>query len=326
MRVLVTGGSGFTGSHLCKRLVKEGYRVKTITRNPEKANHLRELGVEIIFGDIVKFKTALRATKNVDRVYHLAALYRQEGIPRSAFWDVNVEGTENVLKASVHHGVQRFIHCSTVGVHGEIDHPPANEDAPYGPGDHYQESKMAGEKVVIQYMRRGEPAITIFRPAGIYGPGDLRFLKLFRAIHRGTFWMIGTGHILYHLTYIDDLIDGILLCGDKQEAIGRIYILAGSEYVTLNLLVSQIAEVLDVRLSQRRIPVWPVYSLSYLCQLICKPLRIEPPLYPRRVDFFRKSRAFDITRARKEIGFCPNVDLKTGLKKTAQWYQKDGWL
>lgn len=325
-RILVTGGTGFTGSHLCEHLVREGHRVRTIVRKPEKAAHLIEIGVEIIPGDITEFETSLKATKDIDKVYHIAALYRQEGVPRKTFWNVNVSGTENLLKASVHSGVQRFIHCSTVGVHGDIDHPPANEDSPYRPGDPYQESKMEGEKVAIRYMQNGKLDITIFRPAGIYGPGDLRFLKLFRAIYKGRFWMVGSGNIFYHLTYIDDLIDGILLCGNKEEAKGRIYILAGKEYVTLNTLVSFIAQALGVTIPKRQIPIWPIYALGYLCELIFKPLGFEPPIYRRRVDFFRKSRAFDITKAEKELGFSPRVDLKTGLQRTATWYLENGYL
>lgn len=326
MMILVTGGTGFTGSRLCERLVKDGYQVKTIVRDTRKATHLLGLGVEIIPGDIVSFETALKGTKEVDKVFHLAALYRNEGVPRRAFWDVNVLGTENLLKASVLNGVQRFVHCSTVGVHGHIEHPPANEDAPYGPGDHYQESKAEGEKTAIRYMQQARMPITIFRPGAIYGPGDLRFLKLFKAIYKGRFWMIGSGNVYYHLTYIDDLIDGILLCGNSDKAIGRIYILAGKEYVTLNYLVSQIAEALGVNLPNQHIPAWPVYALGYLCEIICKPFGIEPPLYRRRIDFFKKSRAFDISRAKQELGFEPKMDLKEGIRRTAHWYLENKYL
>lgn len=325
-RILVTGGTGFTGSHLCERLVKDGHHVRAIVRKPEDAIRLQTLGIEPVRGDIVDFDTALQATKAVDKVYHLAALYRQEAVLRRAFWDVNVTGTENLLRASTLNTVCRFIHCSTVGVHGDIEKPPATENAPYRPGDPYQKSKLEGERLARRFMEQGRLAVTIFRPSGIYGPGDLRFLKLFRAIHRGRFWMIGTGQILYHLTYIDDLVDGILLCGHKEEAVGSLYILAGKDCVTLATLVSLIAEALDVRLSTRRIPIWPVYTLACLCELICKPLRLEPPLYRRRLDFFRKTRAFDITKAVNELGYCPKVNLSTGLRKTADWYRHNGYL
>jgi nucleoside-diphosphate-sugar epimerase len=325
-RILVTGGTGFTGSHLCERLIRDGHQVRTIARKPATATHLARLGVEVISGDIQDFDTTLKATKNVDKVYHIAALYRQESVPRRMFWDINVTGTENLLKASLSNGVARFIHCSTVGVHGGITRPPANEDTPYSPGDHYQESKAEGEKIAIQFMRHNQIAVTVFRPAPIYGPRDLRFLKLFKAIHNRRFWMIGSGNVFYHLTYIDDLIEGILLCGNNNGAVGRIYIIGGNEYVTLNTLVALIAEVLAVRPPVGRIPLWPVYALGYGCEAICRPLGIDPPLYRRRIDFFRKNRAFDISKAKRELGFEPKTDLKTGIGLTAKWYQKEGLL
>jgi nucleoside-diphosphate-sugar epimerase len=325
-RILVTGGTGFTGSHLCERLIKDGYPVRTIARKPETAGHLSRLGVEIISGDVQDFATALKATANIEKVYHIAALYRREGVPRKTFWDVNVTGTENLLKASLANGVVRFIHCSTVGVHGGIKQPPANEDTAYGPGDHYQESKTDGEKIAIRFMRQKQIAVTVFRPTPIYGPGDLRFLKLFKAIYRDRFWMIGSGDVFYHLTYIDDLIDGVLLCGTDDRAVGSIYIIGGNEYVTLNTLVRLIAQALAVRPPDRRIPLWPIYSLGYACELMCRPFGIDPPLYRRRVDFFRKSRAFDISKAKTELGFEPKTDLKTGIGLTAEWYQKEGLL
>jgi nucleoside-diphosphate-sugar epimerase len=325
-RILVTGGTGFTGSRLCERLIKDGYEVRTIARKPTTATHLARLGVEVISGDIQDFDTALKATASVEKVYHVAALYRREGVPRRMFWDVNVTGTENLLRASLAKDVARFIHCSTVGVHGGIKQPPANEDTPYGPGDHYQESKTEGEKIAIRFMQQKQIAVTVLRPAPIYGPGDLRFLKLFKAIHNRRFWMIGNGEVFYHLTYIDDLIEGILLCGTNNSAVGRIYIIGGKEYVTLNTLATLIAQALAVRLPDRRIPLWPFYALGYACELICRPFGIDPPLYRRRIDFFRKNRAFDISRAKRELGFEPKTDLKTGIGLTAEWYQKEGLL
>jgi nucleoside-diphosphate-sugar epimerase len=325
-KILVTGGTGFTGGHLCERLIKEGHQVRTIARKPEKAAHLARIGVEILCGDIVEFQAALKALANVDTVYHIAALYRQEGVPRKLFWDVNVTGTENLIKASLSTGVTRFVHCSTVGVHGAIEGPAAGEDTPYRPGDHYQKSKVEGEKLVRSYMSSSHMGVTVFRPAPIYGPGDLRFLKLFKAIQKNRFWMIGTGNVFYHLTYIDDLIEGILLCGSKIDAIGKTYIIAGNEFVTLNALVSLISNVLAVPPPRRHVPLWPIYAAAYACETICKPLGIEPPLYRRRVDFFRKSRAFDITKAMKELQYQPKIDLQSGLQKTANWYREQGYL
>jgi nucleoside-diphosphate-sugar epimerase len=325
-RILVTGGTGFVGSHLCERLARNGYAVRALVRNPAHCDLLRCWGVEIMVGDLRAPASLLRAVEGIEVIYHIAATFREENISRKEMWDINVHGTQNILDVAVKAGVRRFIHCSTIGVHGDIEHPPANEAAPYCPGDAYQESKTAGEQVVLDYMAKERLPIVVFRPGGIYGPRDMRFLKLMKAIKTGTFVMLGSGKVMYQMIYIDDLIDGILLCGKEDKALSNVYILTGSEATTLNQLVQVIADVLAVAPPRLHFPVMPVYAAGFLCELICKPLGINPPLYRRRVDFFRKTRCFDISKARHELGFMPQTALATGMQRTIAWYQQEGLL
>ena len=125
---------------------------------------------------------------------------------------------------------------------------------------------------------------------------------------------------------IDDLVEGFRLCGEVPEAANRTYILAGAEVTTLNELVSLIAEESGVRPPLMHLPVWPFWFAGLICESICAPMRLEPPLYRRRVDFFTKSRAFDISRARNELGYKPQVSLRNGIKKTLWWYKEAGWI
>jgi len=168
--------------------------------------------------------------------------------------------------------------------------------------------------------------VTIARPSGIYGPGDRRLLKLFRGIARRRWITLGRGEIYYHLTYIDDLVDGFVLCGEHPDAANRTYILAGGEVTTLNALVKLVADGAEVPEPRVHLPVWPVWMAGAACEALCAPFGIEPPLYRRRVDFFTKSRAFDITRARAEIGYRPQVRLRDGIRRTFEWYRAHGWL
>lgn len=266
-RILVTGATGFTGSHLCERLTSEGYSVRALVRDPNRCSELRHWGVNIAVGDLRDLNSLERAMKGIDVVYHIAALFRPENVTRKELWKTNVIGTKNILDAAIKAGVKSFIHCSSVGVHGEIKNPPANEETPHAPGDHYQESKAEGERVVLQYLAEHRLPIVIFRPGGIYGPGDMRFLKLFKAIKSRRFVMLGSGEVLYQMIYISDLVDGILLCGTKENAFGNIYILTGEEPVTLNQLVSIIAEELGVLPPSLKFPVTPVYLAGYLCEM-----------------------------------------------------------
>ncbi|WP_404783297.1 NAD-dependent epimerase/dehydratase family protein [Altericista sp. CCNU0014] len=325
-QILVTGGTGFTGSHLCRRLLREGHAVRVLARETSRRAALDGADVEWAMGDLCDRPSLEKATQGIDTVYHIAALFRPENVTRQQFQDTNAIGTQNLLEASVNAGVQRFVHCSTVGVHGDIKHPPANEQTPYGPGDAYQDSKVAGEKVALEYAARGRLPVVVFRPGGIFGPGDLRFLKLFKAIRQRKFVMFGSGQVLYQLVYIDDLIDGILQCGTQPQAVGQTYILTGAAPVTLNHLVSEIAQVMQVPPPRLRFPVLPLYWAGFACEALCKPLGINPPLYRRRVDFFRKTRSFDIAKAQQELSFRPKVDLRSGLQRTADWYLAHQYL
>ena len=325
MKVLVTGATGFTGNHLARHLAAKGHEVFALARNPDRARTLGP-GVSVVRGDLLNRESLKAACDGIDVVYNIAALYRQAGLPKETYRDVNARAVGWLIEAAAAGGVKRVVHCSTVGVHGDVQKPPANEDAPLRPGDVYQWTKLEGESVAREAAGRTRIELAIARPSGIYGPGDRRLLKLFRGVARGRFVMLGKGDIFYHLTYIDDLCEGFRLCGEAPGAAGRTYILAGGEVTTLKELVARIARIAGVDPPKRTLPVWPVWVAGALCEAACAPLKIEPPLYRRRVDFFTKSRAFDISRARAEIGFAPAVGLDEGITRTLAWYRECKWL
>ena len=326
MKALITGVNGFTGSYLAKNLLKRGYEVSGLVRKKSNLDSIKNLPINLIYGDIAS--DSLEGLMNgIDVVYHIAAAYRIEGVSKQYFWDVNVEGTRKLLKEAKKAGIKRFVHSSTVGVQGEIKNPPAKEDAPYNPGDYYQESKVDGEKLALEFFQKENLPGTVVRPLGIYGPGDMRFLKLFKFINNGKFRMIGNGKVLYQLTFVEDLAEGIALAGEKNESLGEVFTIGGEEYLTLSELVNKIAKALDKPLPNKmNIPVWPVWFSGLLCEIACKPFGITPPIYRRRVDFFIKDRAFDISKAKRLLGYQPKVSLDDGLKLTAEWYSEQGLL
>ena len=326
MQVLVTGATGFTGSHLARGLASGGCAVRALVRNPALAPELQAFGIEAIRGDLRDTAVLASAVAGVDVVYHIAAIYRQAGVSRATYQAVNATAVRRLIEAAAAAGVRRVVHCSTVGVHGDVEHPPANEDAPLKPGDVYQTTKLDGERQAREASSHLGIDVTIARPTGIYGPGDRRLLKLFRGVARRRLPILGSGEIYYHLTYIDDLVEGFRLCGEHPAAANRTYILAGGEVTTLNELVALIADVAGVPPPTLHLPVWPFWIAGALCEAVCAPFGIEPPIYRRRVDFYTKSRAFDITRARREIGYAPRVGLREGIERTLDWYREHGWL
>lgn len=325
MKALVTGATGFTGGALCRRLVNDGWEVKAFVRESSDTKALEELGVNCIVTDITCREKVAEAFPDVDVVFHIAAAFRSELSDQSEFWRVNVDATHNLLDEADKRKIDRFIHCSTIGVHGEIEEPPADETYRYKPLDHYQESKVAGEKVALEYFSNGLKGAVV-RPASIYGPGDKRFLKLFKPIDKGYFVMIGSGESLYHMIYIDDLVEGFVLAATEPDAVGQIFTIAGERYTTLNELAKLIGDALDCRVPERHIPLKPVMAAAVVCDRVFRAVGLSPPIYPRRVKFFQLSRAFSTKKARKLIGYKPHVGLREGLRRTADWYKAEGLL
>lgn len=325
-RVLVTGGTGFTGSHLVRNLVQDGCSVRVVARDPVRARELLPPEVEIVAGDVTDPDVVVRAVRGQEVVYHLAAAFRVAGIPDSRYREINLDATKLLLDAAHAEGVRRFVHCSTIGVHGHVENGPADETWPHEPGDIYQQTKSEAERYALDFQRRNDFPLAVVRPTTIYGPGDLRMLKLFRAVAHRRFVMLGSGKVCLHMVHVSDLVAGMRLAAAVDDAIGQAFIIGGEEYVTLNELVARIAKLSGLPAPRLHLPVWPVYAAGALCEVVCVPLRVEPPLYRRRVAFFTKNRAFRIDKAKRVLGYQPRVDLDSGLAETTAWYREKGYL
>jgi dihydroflavonol-4-reductase len=325
-RVLVTGATGFAGSAMLRALAGGGHRVRALVRDRSHARALELAGIEAAVGNMKDSASLTRALRDVSVVYHFASIFRQAGLPDEEFRSVNVEGPSRLIIAASGAGVSRVVHISTVGVHGDIEHPPASEASPFGPGDIYQRTKLEGEQQAVCTAARLGVPLTVVRPAPMYGPRDRRLLKMFRGVAHRRFPILGRGEALFSMVHIDDLIDGVRLAGESPSAIGRTYIIGSDEYMSLNALVALIADEAGVEPLRMHLPVWPFWAAGAVCEALCAPLKLEPPLYRRRVAFFTKSRAFDITRARTELGYAPRISLREGVRSTLAWYREAGWI
>ena len=327
MKVLVTGGTGFSGKALVKRLLDEGHQVVALDyQEGHKTDEIRQWGAEVVIGSVTDPETARRCVEGADVVQHLAAAFRELNVSNDYYQEVNVGGTRTMLEAAQGAGVKKFIYCSTCGVHGNIDHPPGDETAPIHAADYYQQTKYEAEPLVAKYFQKGLNT-TIIRPAAIYGPGDPeRFQMIFKRVNQGVFPMFGNGETLYHPLYIDNLVDAFLLAMEPGKGNGEAYLIADEAYLTIKRLVQLTAEALEVKVNIPHLPLAPLRAAGYLCEKICRPLKINPPIFPRRVDWYRQNRAFKIDKAKRDLGYRPQVGIEEGLRRTAQWYREEGYL
>ena len=328
---LVTGAAGFIGGALFRRLASYGLDVIGTVLFPHEAEALRAKGHKALVLDLASDEPWDEILKGVDIVFNIAAMFQEVEFGEGTYDKVNHKGALKLAQTATRSGVSRFIHCSTVGVHGDVKEIPATENTPFNPMDLYHRTKLAGELAIIDFARKlpdNGMIVTVNRPAMVYGPGDMRMLKLFKAILSGKFVMIGSGKALAHLGYIEDQTDSFLLCAvaPREEVHPEAFNIASDEPITLNTLAAMIAECGEVKLPRIRIPVAPVWFAGLICEIICKPFRIKPPLFRRRVGFFTHNRAFDLSKARKHLGYNPQWSHKAGIAKTIEWYREEGLL
>jgi nucleoside-diphosphate-sugar epimerase len=327
MKILITGGTGFTGSALVLRLLSQGHSVRSLdNQRGIFFENIEGAGGDIVLGSITDPDIVEKSMEGIEFVFHLAAAFRELDVPDKHYYDVNVNGTRNVLEAAKNHDVEKFIYCSTQGVHGHIENPPGDENSPIAPADYYQKTKYEGELVVHDYIREGMNA-TILRPTAIYGPGDTgRFLMIYKYAKKGYFPMFGNGNTFYHPVYIDNLVDAFLSVMEPERGRAETYIIADEDYLSIMDLVQKVGQAMDVDLKIYNLPIMPLMIAGHICEKACKPFGITPPIFPRRVDWYRQIRAFKIDKAKKELGYYPAIGIDEGLRRTAKWYVKEGYL
>ena len=328
MKVLITGGTGFIGSRLALRYLEGGHQVHVlgqVNTAAESTNRdsLEAAGAVVVLGSITDSTLLEDVVSGAQLVFHLAAAQHEMNVPDERFDGVNVDGTRKVLEASSRAGVKRFVHGSTIGVYGPAE-GVVDEATPCRPDNIYGRTKLEGELVALGY--RDRLPVTVIRIPEVYGPGDRRLLKLFRAIERGHFFVVGHGENMHHPAYVDDVVDGLSLAAANPSAVGEILGLAGPKPVSTNEMVRDISLALERPRPRLRAPMAPFAAMAVILELTLRPLGVQPPLHRRRLDFFRKSFVISADKARRLIGFSPQVGFAEGARLTALWYQEMGFL
>ena len=330
-RILVTGAAGFIGGALHRRLASYGLDVTGSVLLPEEADALRAQGLEATVLDLASEEPFEPFVEGMNLVFNVAAMFQETEHGESLYDKVNNHGALKLCQAAASAGVDRFVQCSTVGVHGHVKEIPCRETSPFNPMDLYHRTKLAGELAILDFARTlpdDGMMVTINRPAMVYGPGDTRMFKLFKAILSGRFVMIGSGEVLAHLGYIEDQTDSFLLqaVAPREKVHLEAFNIASSEPLTLNALATMIAERGGVAKPNWRIPVAPVWLAGLLCEILWAPLKSRPPLFRRRVGFFTHNRAFDLSKAQAHFGYESRWPHPEGIEQSIAWYRAEGMV
>ena len=325
MKVFVTGGTGFVGGHLVRRLLAEGHTVRCLVRPTSDAADLKAAGADLVLGDVCSPDGLVEAASGCEAAVHLAALLGLWGRSEADLRRINADGARNVARACREAGVGRFVHVSTPGVVGIRGLALATETDEMQPTGAYERTKAEAERAVREVFADGAERFVIVRPDFVYGPGDRRRLELFDRIRRGRFRYLGDGSAQVRPTYVDDVIDGLLLALTVPAAAGEVFNIAGPRLVSFREFTSGIAAALDAP-APRGVPVW----LTRLAGLALGPVawvRRRPPLVTgSRIRFLTVDHGTDIAKAERVLGFAPRVDLEEGLARTVAWYRDEGML
>jgi nucleoside-diphosphate-sugar epimerase len=326
-RVVVTGAGGFIGCHLVRDQLARG---RTVVATDIDLSRLEALQLD---GELVSQRADLRDTdamrrllSGADTLFHLAAAHLDVLKDEAYFYDVNVRATSELVRLAGEAGVRRVVHCSTVGLYGPLESLPADEDTVPRPDIPYERSKLAGELAVRETADANGVSTVILRPAWVYGPLCPRTLKLIRTIARKRFFFVGDGANRRHPIHITDMVDAFERAAEADLPSGATLIAAGPDTVTVRELVELIIEELGMAYRPPRLPTWFMEAACLAIEKAAALAGREPPFSRRSLKFFSDSSAYDITRARRQLGFDPAISTHEGMRLTIQYYREQGIL
>ena len=325
-KILVTGATGFVGSHLVDRLLECGKPVRCLVRKSSNLRYLKRPELEFAYGGFDDATDWAAAFADVDTVYHVAGLT----FARRAqdYFTVNHKGTETMISAALNYRdqIKKFIHISSLAAvgPGEKDKPVDEETQPT-PITPYGRSKLMGEEAVL--AASDLLPVTIVRPPAVYGPRDYALYEMFKAIAKGFSPSIGNYDKQISLVHVFDLVDGIILAGESDRSTGRTYFISSEEVYSYNALVEMLGKIFNRRVRSFAIPKGLAYGVAAVAEVTSAITRKPPVMNRDKVtDFSQVCWGCSIERAKQELGYEQQIPIEDGLLSTIAWYKKEGWL
>jgi nucleoside-diphosphate-sugar epimerase len=320
--ILITGATGFLGGHLTKSCIEKGWKVRAIALPGDAGIETLKLsGVEVVEGDIRDYDKVRDAMHGIDICFHAAALVSDWG-PYQLFYDVMVEGTENVCKAAVDAGIKRLVKVSTNDVFGLSEEAVMDETFPMSPwNEPYPDTKILAEEVAWKYHKESGLEVTMVYPCWIYGPGDKTFVPLLADAILKKELIFFRKHTLVWPTYVSNLVDLLLLISEHPAANGNGYLVHDGEFSTFETFSSEVASVYNIQLPIRYIPYWLAYFAAMVMEFFWKLFRVKqrPLLTTYTVKNLGSRLRWSIEKARKELGWEPAISHKEGMTNTLEW-------
>jgi dihydroflavonol-4-reductase len=323
-RVLVTGGTGFVGSHVVDVLLEAGYGVRCTVRATSNLRWLERKPVELVEVDLQEGGGIGEAVAGMDAVIHCAGLTR--GSPEELF-AANQQATRALLDACVGSagGPVRFVFCSSQAAAGPsaIDRPREVEDRA-SPSSDYGRSKLAAERDVLERADRLE--VTVLRPVAVYGPRDADTLPYFKMANGGVFVIPGLRHRLLQLVHARDVATAMLAGVERREAVGQTFFVAHPELLSWKRLAEAISKAVGRRTVKLRVPSAIMQAAGATAELLGGSMRAGQLDRRRARDMSERAWTCNVDRTFELLGWSPEFDVKRGLQETAEWYRKVGWL
>jgi len=326
MKILVTGGTGFIGSHLIERLRGQGHDVRCVAKDRINMSVLESLKVEIVLGDLNNGIGWEAILDGVDLVYHLAGVTRANSY--GEYYDGNHLATKRFVEVCSAHctDLKRFVYVSSLAAVGPSPNgEQATEETPYHPVSHYGRSKMLGELEVLK--ARDRFPITIVRPSAVYGPRERDMYEYIRLILRGIQPLIGFRNKFLNLIHSEDLVRGILLAGNHHRAEGEVYFLGSERDYTTEDIGRSIALAVGKRPLRVRLPHAVVYGVGAVAEVWGKIARKQIFFNLQKVrESVQAAWTCSVDKAKSQLGFQQNISLEEGMAQTYRWYRDHQWL
>lgn len=324
-RVLVTGAGGFIGSHLVDDQLNLGRSVTAFDVNLDRLSHqAQNADCKLVEGDVRDVNLLENIVPGHQIVFHLASAHLEVNKPPSYFEETNVLAVGRLAEICQRNGVDRFVHCSSVGVYGSLKILPADETTACAPTIAYEKTKLAGEKALRDAVT--ELDFVILRPAWVYGPRCMRTLKLLQAIKRKKFIKVGFKKTYRHPVYITDMLAAFELAAITPEASGQVMIIGASEALRLDRLIEEVVQAVGTDFRPITVPLVIMAPACLIVEKLWGALGKEPPFSTRSLKFFTDSSAFDISKARDVLDYQPKVDIAEGMALTAKYFSNEGLL